>query len=128
MGNLAPLSRVQRRTLARLSRFLRERGLYLAGGVAVAVHRKHRRSLDLDFFSLHAPLDLAGVRDALVQEGLPLDLLRALTYFEDAERVPTFPRGLTRRHWQDIRAWFEEHAATALRRHAAKASRNRSRR
>jgi hypothetical protein len=49
MGQLSPLSRDQPRTLARLSRFLRERGLYLAGGVAVAVHRHHRRSLNLDF-------------------------------------------------------------------------------
>ena len=212
MGNIAPLSRDQRRTLARLNAFLRERGLYLAGGVAVAIHRRHRRSLDLDFFSLHAPLDLASARDALIAEQLPVDvisltdaslrlrigqtpvdivsypyellvrprpgpqgvlvasvrdlatmklaavaqrgiyrdfwdlhelltggvsltraladyatrfgaaksdlyhLLRALTYFDDAERVSTFPAGLTRRHWLEIRAWFEEHAAAALRR------------
>lgn len=217
MGHIAPLSRDQRRTLARLSRFLRERGLYLAGGVAVAVHRHHRRSLDLDFFSLHAPLDLAAARDALVQEGVPLEvvsltdaslrlrigetpvdivsypyellvrpssgpegvpvasvrdlatmklaavaqrgiyrdfwdlhelltgglslqralrdyatrydaarsdlyhLLRALTYFDDAESIQPFPAGLTRRHWQAIKSWFEQRAAAALHKLAAEA-------
>jgi hypothetical protein len=216
MGRLAPLSRAQRRTLARLSRFLRERGLYLAGGVAVAFHRHHRRSMDLDFFSLHAPLDLVSARDELVLHGIPLEVvsltdaslrlriadtpvgivsypyelltrpvpgpegvlvasvrdlatmklaavaqrriyrdfwdlrelltgglslqrslsdyatrygaarsdlyhvLRALTYFEDAERTPTLPAGLTRRHWREIRAWFEERAAASLRRLMAK--------
>src|SRR4051812_32924464 len=75
MGHVAPLTRDQRRTLAQLSSFLRKRGLYLAGGVAVAVHRNHRRSLDLDFFSRHAPLDLAAARDALVQAGLPLEVV-----------------------------------------------------
>ena len=41
----------QRRVLARLSRIVRERGLYLAGAAAVAHHLGHRRSRDLDFFS-----------------------------------------------------------------------------
>lgn len=42
-------------------------------------------------------------------------VLRALSYFDDAERVPTFPAGLTRRHWLEIREWFERHAASVLR-------------
>lgn len=212
MGHLAPLSREQRRTLAQLSPLLRERGLYLAGGVAVALHRRHRRSMDLDFFSLHAPLDLVAVRDALLREDVPLEVvsltdaslrvrvrdtpvdivsypyelltrpvpgpegvkvasvrdlatmklaavaqrgiyrdfwdlrellgdggpslsralsdyaarygaarsdlyhvLRALTYFGDAERISTLPAGLTRARWVAIKIWFEAQTAAALR-------------
>jgi hypothetical protein len=50
-------------------------------------------------------------------------LLRALTYFEDAESVATLPAELTRGRWQAIKAWFEEHAARALRRLVAKGER-----
>jgi hypothetical protein len=123
MGHLAPLSRSQRRILAQLSSFLRERGLYLAGGVAVAVHRHHRRSMDLDFFSRRAPLDLLATRDALVRERLPLEVVSltdALTYFDDAESSSVRPAGLTHRHWREIRSWFEQHAAAALQRLATK--------
>jgi hypothetical protein len=33
-------------------------------------------------------------------------VLRALTYFEDAERDPVMPRGPTQERWSEIRRWF----------------------
>lgn len=41
-------------------------------------------------------------------------VLRALTWFEEAEADPTPPRGLTHARWRKIRAWFEQHAADEL--------------
>lgn len=41
-------------------------------------------------------------------------VLRALTWFEDADADPTPPRGLTPTRWREIRRWFEEHAAKEL--------------
>lgn len=50
-----------------------ERGLYLAGGTAIALHLGHRRSVDFDWFleePLEDPLRLAGeLRDA----GIPFE-------------------------------------------------------
>jgi hypothetical protein len=34
-------------------------------------------------------------------------VLRALTYFEDAEHEAVWPAGLTARRWQTIRSHFE---------------------
>lgn len=95
MGAGAPMAEDQRRVLARLSRIVRERGLYLAGGVAVAHHLGHRRSRDLDFFSGTSELELESLRaeilatdagarvlsvsDAslrLVSQGVPIDVVR----------------------------------------------------
>lgn len=42
-------------------------------------------------------------------------VLRALTWFEDAESDP-LPRGLQRAQWRRIRAWFEEQVGRELRR------------
>lgn len=47
-------------------------------------------------------------------------VLRALTWFEDAEADPTPPRGLTRGRWKKIRAWFEIHASQELLRRTGK--------
>jgi hypothetical protein len=33
-------------------------------------------------------------------------VFRALTYFENAERDPVFPDGLTSQDWQDLKAFF----------------------
>ena len=41
-------------------------------------------------------------------------VLRALSWFEDAESDPTPLRGLTRSKWREIRDWFEQHAAREL--------------
>jgi Nucleotidyl transferase AbiEii toxin, Type IV TA system len=183
--------------------------LYLAGGVAIAIHLGHRQSVDLDFFScrpdfdverlrdrlrvLHAsaigvtdvtlsvrlgsvPVDfvrypykvlarflrgpegvrLASLRDlavmklaAIARRGIRRDfwdlfeildrasirlasalddyrrkfgvseadiyhVIRALTWFDEAERDRVFPKGLTRPRWRKIRAWFEQAAAAEL--------------
>jgi hypothetical protein len=41
-------------------------------------------------------------------------VLRALTYFDDAERDTVMPTGLTRKHWQTIRGYFEHTAPKEL--------------
>jgi hypothetical protein len=185
-------------------------GFYLAGGTAVAVHRAHRRSVDLDLFSLSPEVDLGallprlgraigdlrviGLTDAtlrVVVDGVPVDLvrypyallgpttagplgfavaglrdlgamklaaiarrglrrdfwdlyeiiraglsleaiasayrerygatasdlyhvLRALTYFDDAEAEAVRPEGLTPAKWSRIRAYFEAEAPGLL--------------
>lgn len=66
-GHPEVLSSSQKRVLAELGPFLSERGFYLAGGTAVALHLGHRRSVDLDWFTaerLPDPLLLAQqIRD-----------------------------------------------------------------
>lgn len=213
MGDVAPLSTDQRRALARLNRAGLLDGLYLVGGTAVAIHLRHRRSLDLDLFSRTPGIDLdavradvvatleaetvaqtdvtlairvgdvpvdvvrypyprlgrlvagpegvriASLRDlaamklaAISRRGLRRDfwdlheiltrtkrslsaalddyrakfgvaeadlyaVIRALTWFDEAERDTVMPRGLTAAHWRDVKRWFEsEAAAEALRR------------
>ncbi len=212
MGKAASMAPDQRRTLARLSEVIRRHRLYLAGGTAVAVHLRHRRSLDLDFFSLDAQCDLDSVRDAVLARvsrvrvaamtevtlrldvgGTPVDVvsypypllestvlgpegvpvaglrdlatmklaaiarrgirrdfwdlhailahreplsqalddyvvrygvahsdlyhvLRALTYFDDAEHETVSPAGLTPRRWREIRGDFERMVPHELKR------------
>lgn len=207
----------QRGALARLSQLPVAKDLYLAGGVAVAIHLGHRTSHDLDFFGRSPDLDLDLVQAALFEssrrvelvsrtdatlhvrfEGADLDVvrypypllvrprrhesgfavaslrdlaamklaaiakrgvrrdfwdlhailtsgrvnlgralsdylrkfgvaqsdayhvLRALSWFEDAERDEVLPRGLTRRHWQTVRASCE----SAARREIVRRARN----
>lgn len=45
-------------------------------------------------------------------------VLRALSWFEDAEADPTAPRGLTDKKWCEIREWFPPRAARELLRRA----------
>lgn len=216
MAKPTTVSAGQRRALARLSELpVVRRDLYLAGGVAVALHLGHRRSLDLDFFSRAPTLDLDQVRAAILHgsrdveviarsdaalhlrlDGADLDVVRypyatlvrpwcyapglyvaslrdlaamklaaiatrgirrdfwdlhailtsgrstlrrvfadyrskfgvaeadlyhvlkALSWFADAERDEVFPRGLTRRHWRTIRIYFEEVARKEIGRRA----------
>lgn len=214
LGRASALSAAQARALARLSRARVLEGVYLAGGVGIALHLGHRQSIDLDFFSLRPDLDiealadqmrlvgattieltdvtlsvrvgsvpvdivrypyrplgrleqgpehvrLASLRDlavmklaAIARRGVRRDfwdlyeivisgattlrrilsdysrkygvsrsdayhVLRALTWFEDAERDRVMPRGMTSRKWLEIRAWFEAAAAQELRRRSS---------
>lgn len=66
MGDIAAISAGQRRALARLNEAGLLRSVYLVGGVAVALHLGHRRSVDLDLFSRTPTLDL----DALGKEAV----------------------------------------------------------
>jgi hypothetical protein len=210
MGDSSCLSNDQRRALGRLSQLPVVARFYLAGGSALGVHLGHRRSADLDFFSLGAeadfdalkaavagcfdrvevraetdaalrllcdglPIDfvrypyplldaagaafgvgLAGLRDlaamklsAIARRGLRRDfwdlfeiirsgltlracgeayverfgvkeadlyhVLRALTYFEDAEKDPVFPPGLDEPRWRAIKELFREQAPQLVR-------------
>lgn len=58
MGGPESLAAGQRRALAQLKGLQALRGFYLARGSAVAVHLRHRRSDDLDLFSVRADVDL----------------------------------------------------------------------
>lgn len=205
----------QRRALARLIALPSTGELYLAGGLAVAVHLGHRTSRDLDLFGPQERVDLERIRRELVRsstqvevvsqsdaaihlrfEGADVDVvrypyppltrprkgelgiavaslrdlaamklaaiarrgvrrdywdlyailssgrvtlrralddfqqkfgvaesdvyhvLRALSWFEDAERDDVYPRGLTPTLWREIRAFCEDAAAREVRRRA----------
>ena len=49
------LGRRQHRVLSQIGPLLTQRGFYLAGGTAVALHLGHRRSVDLDWFTSELP-------------------------------------------------------------------------
>ena len=210
MGKTAGVAKEQRRALDRLKSVRGIERFYLAGGTAIAVHLRHRTSIDLDLFSLAADVDLAviaesirvavadvqvlGMTDAALRiriAGVPVDIvrypyapleapapgpeafpmaglrdlatmklsaisrrglwrdfwdlqaiaqagvslgeaasayverygvgkadlyhvLRALTYFEDAEKDPVLPRGLTPARWERIKTFFLSEAPKVL--------------
>lgn len=206
MAEKAGLADEQRRALDRLNRSAALADFYLAGGTAVALHCGHRRSFDLDFFSLNPDADLdaaersialafpqcevisrseaalqmicdgaridlvrypyppleaplrsesgvllARLRDlgvmklaAIARRGIRRDfwdlfvilesgltlaelardyvrkfgvresdlyhVLKALTYFDDAERDPALPAGMTAAQWTTIKGFFRREA------------------
>jgi hypothetical protein len=220
---MAPRSVVppsQRRALARLIALPSASELYLAGGLAIAIHLGHRTSRDLDLFGPAERVDLERIRSELVRssgqvevvsqsdaalhlrvEGADVDfvrypyapltpprkgefgvavaslrdlaamklaaiarrgvrrdywdlyailssgrvtlrraledfqtkfgvaesdvyhVLRALGWFEDAERDEVYPRGLTQARWREIRTFCEQAAAREMRRRARGAAR-----
>ncbi len=81
------------------------------------------RGIRRDFWDLHTlatrvlPLDVALDAYACrygVARSDAYHVLRALTYFDDAEKEATLPRGLTRAHWETIKRWFRVEAPGAL--------------
>ena len=202
MGSATGLSQEQLLALGRIAKLPQAKTLHLVGGSAIAVHFGHRRSEDLDIFSVipdvdlhavraslalsvralvvraetdvtlkvaadgaiidfvrypYAPLEpptlgpggvlLASVRDlgamklsAIATRGIRRDfwdafvmaksghslgqmaadyrakfgkeasdlyhVARALTYFDDAEADPIFPRGMTPALWKEVRTYF----------------------
>lgn len=82
-----------------------------------------RRGLRRDFWDLYAIIEsgitLREVTEAYLKRfGLAepdlYHVLRALTYFDDAERDPVFPKGLGPRRWERIKAFFEAEAPRLL--------------
>jgi predicted nucleotidyltransferase component of viral defense system len=58
------------------------------------------------------------IRKFGVSESDLYHVLRALSWFEDAEADPSTPRGLSRKKWREIREWFPRQAARELLRQA----------
>ena len=84
MGRSRGLAKGQRRALDRLRAIQGIDGFYLAGGSAVALHLGHRRSNDLDLFSLSSDVDLAAVGDGV---RTALDDARLLSQSDAALRM-----------------------------------------
>lgn len=88
-----------------------------------------RRGIRRDFWDLHEMCvrQTPSLQQALegylrrygVRQSDLYHVLRSLTYFDDAEADTLLPLGLTVVHWEEIKSWFVEHAADALRRHLA---------
>jgi len=57
------------RVLTEMGPFMAQRGFYLAGGTAVALHLGHRRSIDLDWFAPEVS-DSASLANELCEEGI----------------------------------------------------------
>ena len=83
-----------------------------------------RRGIRRDFWDLRvlaeSGLPLAEIARAYqrrfrVSEGDLYPVLRALTYFEDAEKDSTLPAGMTLRSWQATKRFFVERAGDAVR-------------
>lgn len=103
-------------------------GLGLAGLCDLAVMKLSaisRRGLRRDFWdlfeALHAGLTLpecgaAYVRRFGVREADLYHVLRALTYFEDADKDPVLPSGLDAERWENIKAFFRREAPRLVRR------------
>lgn len=200
----------QQRALERLRRARLLSDFYLGGGAAVDLHLGHRRSIDLDFFSLSPDLDLTAIERRLLRavpqaaviaksdaalrikiEGVPVDIVvypyppletpreserglrvaglidlavmklavaaqrglrrdywdlyeilksgidirdagdaflkrfgkgesdlyhvaRAISFFEDTEKDPHLPRGLTQARWRAIKKYLLEQAPRLL--------------
>ncbi len=88
-----------------------------------------RRGIRRDFWDLHEILTRGGLRlkGALddyrkkfgVSEADVYHVIRALSWFDEAERDNVMPRGLTAARWRAIRSWFESAAAAELARRAS---------
>ena len=114
MGDAATLSDEQRSALDRLSGLASVRDLAVMKLSAIA-----RRGLRRDFWDLYevlrTGLTLRQCGEAYVQrfgvrEADLYHVLRALTYFDDAERDPVFPPGLDASQWGAIQAFFQREA------------------
>ena len=82
-----------------------------------------KRGIRRDFWDLyeivHAGVDLADALRGYLQkfgvaEANLYHVLRALTYFGDAEQEPVFPDGLTRARWDEICAFFVARAPSLV--------------
>lgn len=88
MGGTTGLSQEQLLALDRIARLPQAKDLHLAFGSAIAVYFGHRRSEDLDLFSLVPDVDLHA--------------------------DPIFPRGMTPVLWTEVRMYFAREAPRLL--------------
>ncbi len=87
-----------------------------------------RRGIRRDFWDLfeilhRSSIGLAGALDDYrrkfgISEADIYHVIRALAWFDEAERDRVFPKGLTPSRWRLIRAWFEQTATAELARRA----------
>lgn len=77
MGQHAGMAPEQQRALDRIRDAAGSEGLYLAGGSAIAFHLHHRRSLDVDLFSLSGNYDLEQLRESLRELSANFEVLDA---------------------------------------------------
>ncbi len=83
-----------------------------------------RRGIRRDFWDLHEMFTRrkpsmdqalgAYLRRYSKKEADLYHVLRALTYFDDAEADALLPLGLTLERWEKIKSWFVEHVREAL--------------
>jgi len=64
------LIETQLEVLRKAGRWLSQRRFYLAGGTALAIYLRHRRSVDLDWFTMERLSDPIGFAQALRDEGI----------------------------------------------------------
>lgn len=97
-----------------LAPFIEERRLSVTGILATKLHAILERGARRDFFDLYVTLQqerlgiaecLRAIRAVYRQEVNDALLLRALTYFDDAEREASLP-GEGARDWETIRKFF----------------------
>jgi hypothetical protein len=69
------LSSRQHKTILRLGPVLAEKGIYLAGGTAIAIQLGHRRSVDLNWFSQRKVGDPAQLAQQLQNQSFPLHVI-----------------------------------------------------
>jgi hypothetical protein len=84
-----------------------------------------RRGIRRDFWDLYAIFHGASLtleraladytRRYGVKESDLYHVLRALTYFDDADADPLLPDGMTPAQWTEIKAWFTEHVPIVMR-------------
>jgi len=108
--------------LDRLVPFVEDRRLTVTGILATKLHAILDRGVRRDFFDLYVMLEQhsLGIVEALasmrkvyrqdIDEGL---LLRALTWFEDAEREASLP-GEGDHDWQEVKAFFLSRVGSLL--------------
>lgn len=84
MGKPTELAQAMSRALDRLKAVRGIERFYLAGGTALALHLHHRRSLDLDLFSLSPDVDLSAMTEHL-RSALPD--LKVLSLTDAALRI-----------------------------------------
>lgn len=102
--------------------FSEERRLTVQGILATKLHAVLDRGLRRDFFDLYVVLQreslgiaecLAALRSVYEQPVSDVLLLRALTYFDDADREAKLP-GEGPKDWKTVKAFFESRVGNLL--------------